>query len=100
MFAFPLINLIQRTLLRIRYQGMEEAIGVVTIWPARMWYLRIRYQGMEEAIVVVPRVVPIWPARMWYHLLVKMATDTPVLFKIEIERQAWHKAGHSKSQRL
>ena len=56
-YAFPPFNLIQRTL------------------------LQIRDQGVEEAIVVVPN----WPARMWYQLLLQMAVDKPVLFKMEID---------------
>ena len=56
-YAFPPFNLIQKTL------------------------LQIRDQGVEEAIVVVPN----WPARPWYHLLQEMATEAPFLFKLEID---------------
>ena len=55
-YAFPPFNLIQKT-------------------------LQIRVQGVEEAFVVVP----IWPARMWYHFLREMATEAPILFKLEID---------------
>ena len=46
-YAFPPFNLIQKTLLQIRDQGVEEAIVVVPNWPARPWYHLLREMATE-----------------------------------------------------
>ena len=56
MYAFPPINLIQRVLIKIRSDQVEEAIVVV----------------------------PFWPRRPWFPLLLSMASDHPVRFQPEI----------------
>ena len=50
-YAFPPINLILRTLTKIR-------------------------EDQTEAIVLVPH----WPRQSWFNLLLQMATETPVMF--------------------
>lgn len=55
-YAFPPFNLIQRTL------------------------LKIRDEGVEEALVVVPH----WPSRPWFTLLLQMAKTRPRRFELEI----------------
>ena len=55
-YAFPPKNLILRTL------------------------TKIRDDRVEDAIVVVPH----WPKRGWFPLLLHMAVETPVMFRLEI----------------
>ena len=53
-FAFPPINLIQRTLLKIRTDQVEEAIVVVPFWPKRTWF-PLLLQLASEPPITLPR---------------------------------------------
>ena len=47
----------------------------------RKTLLQIRNQQVEKAIVVLPN----WPSQDWYPLLLELALEGPVLFKLEID---------------
>ena len=64
-YAFPPINLIQRVLLKIRSDRVDEAI----------------------------LVVPFWPRRPWFPLLLSLASDQPVRFRPEIALLSQRLAG-------
>ena len=64
-YAFPPINLIMRTLLKVRDEKVEEAI----------------------------LVVPYWPRKPWFPLLLQMAVDRPVLFRKRIDLLSQKLAG-------
>ena len=56
-YAFPPLNLIQKTLLKIRDERVEEVI----------------------------LVVPDWPGRPWYPILLQMASAKPVRLRVKID---------------
>ncbi len=50
-YAFPPLNLIQRTLLKIKSERVEEAIVILPFWPGRLWYNLLTTMAVTQPIM-------------------------------------------------
>ena len=69
-YAFPPFNLIQRTLVKIRDEGVRKAIVVLPHWPKRLWF----------NLVTQLAVSPPFPLPLREDLLSQFLPDKGVLF--------------------
>ena len=55
-YAFPPINLIQKTLLKIRSERVEEVIMVCPYWPNRPWFTLLLQMSIAQPIELPVRI--------------------------------------------
>ena len=55
LFAFPPIPLLERTLIKIREDQVEEVIVIAPSWPRRSWYNLLLQMACK-----IPLCLPLW----------------------------------------
>ena len=84
-YAFPLTNMIFKTLLKIRDESVEEAILIAPDWPRREWYPLLEDMLTEKL-----------PLQLRIDLLSQVLTNRGTLFHPDLPSQrlaAWRLNG-------